>query len=290
VACFIGFESILCYGEEARSMWAMIRAVFAALLLLGVFYTLGAWALSVYVGPDHIVDAARANPELPIQIMVEVTGIFGPMFGTLGRILLVTSLLAGLMSFQAAGSRYLFAFGRDGVLPAALARTGTVDSKSRDTPVTGSVVQSAVTAVVIAGFAVAGAHPIAHLFTWLAAIAAMAILLALIAAAGAAIRYFREGGGTQESAFTRLVAPTAGVVLGGGVLITTFLNSSALLGAEPGSPLTVIIPGVVGAAVVAGLVWAAILSAGGAEAYERIAADRPDPLSTPDERLKEIEI
>lgn len=289
IASYIGFESILGYGEEARTARAMRWTTLTALALIGVLLAVGAWALSVYVGPEQIVAAAQSTPNLPITVLVDTFGVFGPLLGGVGTLLLITSVFAGLLSFQGAGSRYLFAAGRERLLPAVFARTGTAASAGRDAPIGGSVLQSAITGAAIAVFVVAGADPITQVFTWPAALAAVAILAALIVAAGASVRYFHQGGGGGETAWTTTVLPAAGILSGALVWGTTVLNLATLLGVAPDSALRWVIPGVVGVAGVAGLGWAAVIATARPQVYAGIGHGRPDPLAIPDERLKEID-
>jgi len=67
-------------------------------------------------------------------------------------------------------------------------------------------------------------------------------------------------------------------------------NMDTLLGAEAGSPMTVVIPGVVVLAVVAGLCWAGVLRLHRREVYEVIGRGRPHPLAMPDQRLADVRL
>ncbi|MEU8915599.1 amino acid permease [Streptomyces nigrescens] len=60
MAGFMGFESGAIYGEECRNPRRTIpRATYAAVILMGVFYAVSAWALAVGAGPGHVVGAAQ---------------------------------------------------------------------------------------------------------------------------------------------------------------------------------------------------------------------------------------
>ncbi|HYN92791.1 MAG TPA: APC family permease [Pilimelia sp.] len=286
IACFVGYECAAAYGEEARTDRSVGRATIAALVGLGLFYAITGWALAVVIGPGSVV-AASGDPEagLPFSVLQEHLGThgFGMLALWMATALLVTSILAAMLSFHNTVARYVFALGRERVLPQGLATVGS--GMSGGAPTAGSLLQSGLAAVVVAVAAVAGADPLAVLFTWLAAIAAIAVLLLLVLVSAAALRFFRNGGGGNESAWTRVVAPVAGLVFGVAVLAVTVANLSSLLGVPAGSPLTVIVPGVVLAVGVGGLAWGAVLRRTQPQVYADISHGRPHELAVPDPRL-----
>jgi amino acid transporter len=290
IASFLGYESGPAYGEEARTDRAVGRATLAALAVLGPFYAVCAWALSVAEGPDRVAQAAARDPNLPFTILSSSFGPFGPVVAGLGQVLLVTSVFAAMLSFHGTAARYTFGFARERLLPTWLASTGTGNRSQRDAPIGGSVVQSLLAAVVVAVFAVLGADPVAKLFTWLAAVAAFAVFALLWSASIAALRWFHHGGGSNEGVWPRLLAPGLAVPVGLGVLAAMALNMDTLLGAEAGSPMTVVIPGIVVLAVVAGLCWAGLLRLHRREVYEGIGRGRPHRLAMPDQRLADVRL
>ncbi len=154
IASFLGYESGPAYGEEARTDRAVGRATLAALAVLGPFYAVCAWALSVAEGPDRVAQAAARDPDLPFTILSSSFGPFGPVVAGLGQVLLVTSVFAAMLSFHGTAARYTFGFARERLLPTWLASTGTGNRSQRDAPIGGSVVQSLLAAVVVAVFAV----------------------------------------------------------------------------------------------------------------------------------------
>lgn len=290
VAGFVGFESATAYGEEARTDRSVRRATFAALLFIGPFYALAAWALALAVGPGEIGVRALQDPDLVLTVLAGNFGILGGVLARLAGVLLVTSIFAAMLSFHGTVARYLFALGRERVLPPLLARTGSGSASRRDAPVGGSAVQSAFSAVVLAAFAAAGADPLATVFTWLAALSAVALLALLVTTSVAAMAWFWRGGGTDEGLWTTVIAPFLGLVAGVAVLATTVANLNALLGVPADSPLPAIIPTVVGAAALAGLVWAAVLRGTQPDVYAGIGQGRPHPLALPDRRLSDVRL
>jgi hypothetical protein len=59
MAAYIGFEATAVFRDEARDPDKTIpKATYAAVIGVGVFYTLASWALVMAWGPDGVVDAA----------------------------------------------------------------------------------------------------------------------------------------------------------------------------------------------------------------------------------------
>jgi amino acid transporter len=286
MAAFVGYESGPVFAEEARGDRTVGRATFAALGFLGLFYAVSAWALAVAVGPEHVIEAARdPNAGLPFSVLEQT---FGPLVAKTGLVLLISSICAAQLSFHNGVARYLFALGRERVLPSSLANVGT--GPRGGAPIGGSLVQSALAAAALVLTVVAGGSPVTFLFTWLSAIGAVSILLLLVTASWAAVRFFRAGGGTHEGPWVRAVAPTLGALVGSAVLAVTVGNLDSLLGLPPGSRETWIVPGVVAVAGAAGLVWGLILRRRRPQIYERIGRGKPHPLAVPDHRLARLEV
>ena len=286
IAAFIGYESAPVYREEARSHSAVTRGTFGALVFLALFYALSAWALAVAVGPKAVVDTAR-DPEsgIPFSILGEYTG---PSIVGVATTLLITSVFAALLSFHSAVARYVFALSRERVLPARLAYVGR--GSGAGAPIGGSALQSAIALAVILAFVLADADPVLTLFTWLSSLAALAIMLLMVGTSIGVIRFFRHGGGTNESAWQRLGAPALGAVAMGAILITTVVNIGSLLGTAPGSPVALILPGLLAAAVVAGVLWAVTLRAARPDVFQSVGRGQPKPLEVIDQRLSDLSL
>ncbi len=286
IAAFVGYEGGPVFGEEARNRAAVSRATFAALGFLGVFYAISSWALAVAIGPDRVVAVARdPQANLPFSLLAEM---FGTAVAWLGAVLLVTSVFAAMLSFHNIVARYLFALGRERVLPARLARTRT--GTRGGAPVGGSLVQSGTAAVVVAAFAVAGADPITALFTWMASLAAVGLLVLLVGSSAAARSFFRRGGGRHEGPWVRVVAPVLGGLGGLVVLAVTVANLDSLLGIPRGSVRMLIVPGIVTVTLAAGLVWGLLLRRHRRVVFDLISRGRPDPLLVPEYRLADVDV
>jgi amino acid transporter len=246
VACFIGVETTPAYAEEARHHRALTWASFTAVLGLGILLAASAWAVATVVGPSNI---ARVTPDVVFSTIDAHVGI-AVLWAA--QILLVTSILGAMISAHQAVARYVFALGREGVLPASSGRIRV----GHGVPVGGSVLQT------VTGLAVLSAWTFLHgdpmvLFAWLAALSAVAVMVLMIGTCLAVMRFFRRGGGSRESVWVRVGAPLAGALAVGVLLSVTLSNLSTLVG--PTSRDIWLLPALVVAVGVGGAAWGAVL-------------------------------
>jgi amino acid transporter len=264
VAVFTGFEGAATYGEECRDPSRTVaRATFVAIGLTAVLYTLSAFAMAVGVGPSEIV--AQAQQQGP-GVWFGISGQhLGAAFTDVAYILFLTSQFASLLSFHNAVARYFFALGREGVLPEFLGRT----NKRTGSPVAGSLAQSLVAFVVVVGFAVANRHPVFELFTWLGVTASTGVVAIMAMVSISVIGFFRRRAGT-ESTWQRLIAPALATIFLLVILVLILANFDRLLGAEQGSALRWILPGLLLAAALAGFARSAVLRNRKPAAYAKV--------------------
>jgi amino acid transporter len=155
----------------------------------------------------------------------------GKAFSDVAYILFLTSQSATLLSFHNAVARYLFALGREGVLPSSLSRT----SRRTGSPLAGSVTQSVLALVVVIIFALAGLDPVTQLFTWFSSTSSTGVVIIMIAVSLSVIGFFRNRPGV-ESAWRRLIAPALAAILLTAILTLIVVNFDVLLG--PGASPT----------------------------------------------------
>ncbi|MDQ1549460.1 MAG: hypothetical protein QOD27_1118, partial [Microbacteriaceae bacterium] len=201
-----------------------------------VLFSLTAFAMVTGLGASSAVDkvASISNGlENPAAVLFSLASQYvGPWMATVMSILVLSSLFAGLLAFQNAASRYLFAMGRGGVLPQ---RLNTVNR--RGAPGAASVLTSIITGVVIVIFAVFQLDPVLNLFNWFSGLAVVAIVLIEMLVCIAVIAYFRANRG-EENAFQTVIAPIIaliGLVLGEYLLMSRFglLAGTAAEGVDP---------------------------------------------------------
>ncbi|MDG4763880.1 APC family permease [Solwaraspora sp. WMMD406] len=253
IAGYVGVEATTVLSEETRDPRRTVaRATYTAIALTAVLYAGSAWAMQVAAGPDRIVnEAVQHGPELMFAL---VDGHLPRLVIDVGRLLLVTSLFAALLAFHNLVARYLFALGREQVLPAGLGRA----HGRTGAPKLGSLVQTGVASLIIVVYALAGLDPIVHLFFWLTVTGGLGVLILMTATSLAVLAYFRHHR-RGESRWSTALAPGTALNLLVFILGGTLIGFGDLLNAPAGSPARWLLPGLYAAAITCGLAWAAVL-------------------------------
>ncbi|WAL94566.1 APC family permease [Streptomyces sp. Je 1-369] len=271
IAAFTGFEQAPVYAEEtSRPQVVVARVMFFAVGFVAVFFAFSSWALTVAAGPSGIVPAAQEQSAGLLFGLTESR--LGGTFTDVLHVLFVTGMFAAILSFHNVVARYAFAMGREGLLPAAFARTNT----STGAPGTGSLLQTVVSVVVVIGFAVADdgkagdpTAPVLHLFTWGGNIGALGVILLMATASVAVIVFFARRGAARAQAW-RIAASALAAV---GLLVIagyTVKDFDVLVGAGPDSALSWALPGIIFLAAVIGVVYGAVLRSRNPAAHARI--------------------
>lgn len=185
---FIGFEATAVFRDEARDPERTIpRATYAAVLIIGGFYALTAWAFVVATGPDQVTEVAQRTLDGEGNMLLDTTG---DMLGRIGRdvvnVLLLTSLFACVLSFHNVIARYQFALAGKGLLPVRLA--GVHDR--HHSPAFSSVVQTVTAAVIVGLLAALGVDPLVGVFGSMAGVATVGMVLLMLTTSVAVLVYF----------------------------------------------------------------------------------------------------
>lgn len=268
VASFVGFESAAIYSEECRDPRKTVaRATFIAVGLIAVFYAISSWLLGVAAGFNTIVDPARlveagyatgGAPDPTTVLFVAGTERLGNIWGTSAALLFATSLFAALISFHNAVSRYMFALGREGVIPSSF---GTVHANT-GAPVVSSLTQSVLALTVVGVFALAGADPVLQLFTWLTNMGALGVLLLMAVTSFAVVGYFRKHPEADLGRWASTIAPSLAGAFLLVVLILGVLNFNVLITGSTEAPtdvMAVVLPVILFGGGIVGLVVGAVL-------------------------------
>jgi amino acid transporter len=251
-ASFTGIELPTVMAEEAKDPRRTVaRATRAAVLLTGALYAGSAWALTVATGPDNIQTQAKTHgPQLIFELVSPY--VLAPLV-QLGQLLFLTSLFAAALAFHATAARYLYALGREGVLPPALGAA----SRHTGAPARASLVHSLIAATVLVGYLAAGLDdPLTHLLFWGTVAGGFGVLILMTATSAAVLAYFHRTPFTGETAFHRRVAPAISGLLLAVVLVASLDQIPILLSVDPGSPARWVIPGGYLVAAMTGLGWA----------------------------------
>jgi amino acid transporter len=195
-------------------------------------------------GSDGVVAAAQADTAG--LVFAAAAEYVSPRVADIMVVLLLTSLFAALLAFHNAISRYLFALGRQGVVPGALGRTHA----RHGSPHVGSLVQTASALLVVAVFAAAGSDPVLQLFTWMSGLATVSILLLMILTSVAVFAFFARSKVDQRAWHTR-IAPVLGTLGLLGITALVLTNFTTLIGGD--SALATVLLVVIAASFVAGV-------------------------------------
>ncbi|MFD9483508.1 APC family permease [Streptomyces sp. NPDC059991] len=271
IAAFTGFEQAPVYAEEtSRPHLVVSRVMFLAVGFTAVFFALSSWALTVATGPSGIIDASRKNG--PGLLFGLTEDRLGTTFTDVLHVLFVTGMFAALLSFHNVVSRYVFAMGREGLLPAAFGRT----NQTSGAPGTGSLLQTAISLVVVVAFAATDDKPtgdptaaVLHLFTWMGNVGALGVIVLMAAACFAVIAFFVRRGAAAAQLWRLLASGVAGVALVV-IAVYTVKDFDVLVGAGPDSSLSWILPSVIALALAAGVAYGLFVRAVRPEAHARI--------------------
>jgi amino acid transporter len=257
---YVGFEAAAVFSEEARVPRRTVPiATYVSVLVIGGVYTLASWAMSVHYGDGQV--AAVAGQQGPGMLFA----MSSDWVAEVATVLFMTSLFAAMLSFHNAVGRYMFALGRERVLPAVLGRT---EARS-GAPRIASLTQSAVGLGVIVVYALAGWDPAVRLFFWLGTTGAFGVLCLLAATSIAVIRFFARTR-LGEGIWQRLIAPALATVALIAMVWAGVANYPTLLGVEPGSVEAWALPGIFAVAAVVGIVYGVWLRSARPAIYQGI--------------------
>ncbi len=249
---YLGFEGTAIYTEEAKDPKRTVpAATYIAVAFLAIFYAFTFWVLTVAFGADGVLKLAAGDA---FQDMVFNAGgqYLGAWAAVTMRVLIVTSFFACLLAFHNACSRYLFAMGREKLLPRTLART---HAKTR-APHRASLVLTTVSLIAIVVCIIAGVDPFLGFALPTYSIGTAGLVFAQAVAAVSVVGFFARGR-RGHSVWRVLVAPALGALglIAGFTLIA--LNFDLVTGLE--GPVNALLLAPTPILFVAGIVWALVL-------------------------------
>jgi amino acid transporter len=229
-ASFIGFEATTIYSEEARDPKRTVpRATYVAVLTIGVFYTLTTYLMVEGQGAAGLQEYLGGLQPDPTAFRSTYIGV---ALTTVMSLLFISSVFAALLAFHNAVAQYLYALGREGLVPARLGRTNT----KHLSPHTGSLSQSILAFVIVLIFVITGQDPVLALFTWLTQLGTLAIIVLMALASFAVVAFFAPDRDLDRNVARTTVAPIVGGVAMTAVAIYAASQFRLLIG-NPQSPL-----------------------------------------------------
>jgi amino acid transporter len=244
---WVGFESTAMYGEESRDPKRIVpRATMFSVIGIGLFYVFISWMAVAGTGPQQSIELAQDAATAGDIFFGPVREYYGEWAITMFNILLVTGSFACGMAFHNCASRYLYALGREGLSKGLQKTIGATHAK-HGSPYIASLVQSGVTLVIILAFLAAGMDPYLHLYTLLAILGTMAILIVQSLCAFAVVSFFhvRKNHPVSKHWFRTLIAPLLGGI---GMLYVVYLlweHKETAAGAAAGTLLFKLTPWIV---------------------------------------------
>lgn len=225
VGNFFGFEATVIYRDEVKNPDKTIpRATYLAVAGIGAFYALAAWAYIAFVGSDNVQAAAEGNT---VNLFFDsATVLLGKIFSDIATILLITSILASMLSVQNIAARYSFSLAADRVLPSFLGRV----HPRHKSPFVSSLVIGGLWGAATVIFSVLGISP-DSLYPIASGSGSFAVLLLMLITSLSVFVYFvRHHRSSNESAWKTMVAPLISFIFLGVITYLAIQNYPDLIG------------------------------------------------------------
>ncbi|WP_174254713.1 APC family permease [Burkholderia sp. S171] len=185
VSSYMGFETTAIYSEEARNPSRTIPlATYCAITIIMMLYAVSVWFIIAAYGPDAAMAQAQKDPGNMWFLMT--SRLVGKWAADTMGILMITSLLAALISFHNTISRYFFSLAREGIIWKGLART----HRTQQTPFVASIVQTVCALAVIVVSGLLKVDPLQNLLPWASVVAAVGIVAVQAVASLAVVGFF----------------------------------------------------------------------------------------------------
>ncbi|MGY1884289.1 APC family permease [Blastococcus sp. SYSU DS0753] len=227
IASMFGFESTAIYSTEARDPQRTVpRATYLAVGVISLFFAFVSWMVVSHYGADQVVPAAGAALESgdgTVLLFAAIEDELGPWVGEVGGVLLATSLLAGILAFHNAFTRYVHSLGQTGTLPPVVART-----TRQGAPFVASAVQTLVALALVLPFAVLGKDPVLTLFAWFSGVGVLALLALYLMTSVSVVVFFRRTR-LDTRPWQTLIAPSLAIVLVAGLTWLVLSNFTLLI-------------------------------------------------------------
>ena len=258
---WVGFEMAPNYAEESRDPHKIASiATYGSVIGLGIFYMVVSYAFVTGWGLTGSVQAVsdQLNGTYASAFYPLADRFVGGWLTAVIEVLAVTSSFACAMAFYNTAARYLFALGREGVLPRAMSRTSRHHG-----PGVAAMTTTALVGLYVLGFVLydpSTEAALTKLGTWSPLLGVLGILAVQALVCVAIVRYFLTRARDGFNVLTTLVAPVVGGLAMVGACYLLIDNRAELAAAE-GVPFITLLPWVPALIFVAGMVIALVLRA-----------------------------
>jgi amino acid transporter len=206
---WVGFEMAPNYAEESRDPKHIVpRSLYYSVIGLGLFYIFTSWC-AVSAFPTEGDMLAKAAKDSGNFFLSPIEQFVGPWASLAMSILILTSSFACGLAFHNTAARYMYSLGRESVLPHFLGHTHT----SYKSPYVASTAQSVLAAFYLGLFAYflgtddPNAQAYVAIYTMLAILGTMLLLILQAVVSIAIIIYFRKNHPGEVGIIPGLIAP-----------------------------------------------------------------------------------
>jgi len=206
---WVGFEMAPNYAEESRAPKRIIpQSLYISVIGLGIFYILTSWC-AVSAFPTEGDMLAKAVGDSSNFFLAPLRQHVGTWAVEAMALLILTSSFACGMAFHNTAARYMYSLGREGVLPRFLGKT----HPTHKSPHVASTLQSVLAAIWVGLFAYfigtndPNAQAYVTVYTMLAILGTMLLLILQAVVSIAIIVYFRANHPGEVNIFGSLIAP-----------------------------------------------------------------------------------
>jgi len=269
---WVGFESAAMYGEESKNPKKIVPiAVVTSAIGIGMFYVFVSWMAIVGTGPIKSIALAQDSTTARDIFFGPVREHLGPWAVEVFRILLMTGSFACGMAFHNCAARYIYAIGRENVVP-GMRKTLGATHPVHGSPHIAGFAQTLIAAGIVLFFDLTGRDPYTGLYGLMALLGTTAIMIVQALAAFSVIVYFHVRKEHTETAhwFCTFLAPLLG---GLGMLYVIYLlaaNAEFAAGTAASDWIFKSIPWLVGAVGIGGVVLALILKQASPQRYSEL--------------------
>lgn len=258
---YLGFEAAALYGEETENPRRSVpRATYSAVALITVFYGVTSW---IAVGALGSRMPRSDDPDLGNAMFDIAQKQLGAGFAAIMALFFLLSLFGALQAGHNSASRYMFALGRERILPGWLGVAG-----HRGAPARASLCQTIFNIVVVCGFAIAGLHPYLTMAVSMSGLGTLGVVLLQAGTGVAVIGFFRHR--PDRHWFRTALAPALGTAGLLAAVVLILANYSDLTGVD--NPVVNGLPWVLVVTGLGGLLFAVWLCRSRPSVYHGIAA------------------
>ncbi|HXB48061.1 MAG TPA: APC family permease [Streptosporangiaceae bacterium] len=216
VTSYIGFETAADFGEEtAHPRRNVPIAVIAATLFAIVLYLWTTYSITIGYGVNN---GAKMGVD-PVALKTTATTFVGSWLGTLAEIGGMCAAFVVCVACATAASRTLFAMGREGVLPAAFART----HPRYKTPVNAALAVTALAIVMalVMGYPLSDSgfgQPLSNYYFWATTGTLLIIVVYIMICLGGIVYFWNTRASRNWNPLVHVGIPVVGAIVFGAAL------------------------------------------------------------------------